>query len=179
MLLKSTVNVLQAEATARLSSGFLADLRISIYRALTEASWLYLAKLRSSTFTHALTAQAEQVSNGATIMLRLMANGFSMLAGIAVALVLSPGLTLAAVAAGILIALPMTYFDMRAYRIGTKSWQVMQSIYEQLARHFSGLKAARACRPRSAIGMTSTSSRATTPDRPHACPQFGRHRFHP
>jgi ATP-binding cassette subfamily C protein len=144
MLLKSTANVLQTEAIARLSNGFLADLRIHIYRALTDASWLHLAKLRSSTFTHALTAQAQQVSNGSSIMMRLMANGFSMLAGIAVALVLSPGLTLTAIAAGIFIALPMTYFDMRAYRIGRKSWQVMQRIYEQLARHFSGLKAARA-----------------------------------
>ena len=144
MLLRSCVNLLLNEATARLSSSFLSDLRVSIYRTLTDASWLYLARLRSSTFTHALTRQAEQVANGADVILRLMANVLSILAGAAVALVLSPGLTLAAAASAILIALPMTYFDFRAYRIGRKSWRLMQGIYEQLSRHFMGLKAARA-----------------------------------
>ena len=46
MLLKGAVSLIQSELNARLSSGFLVDLRVRTYRALTGASWLYLARLR-------------------------------------------------------------------------------------------------------------------------------------
>jgi ATP-binding cassette subfamily C protein len=75
--------------------------------------------------------------------MRLLMSGFSVIAGLVVALVVSPGLTLAALACAVLIVLPMSIFDLRAYRIGTRSWAAMQAIYEQLSRHFIGLKAAR------------------------------------
>ncbi len=143
MLARGLLNWLQTEITARLNNGFMVALRTEAYDAVTRANWLHLASRRASEFTHAMTAQTDEAAVGAALFMRLLTSAFSVMAGLAVALVISPWLTLAALACAVLIVLPMSYFDLRAYRIGTRGWAAMQGIYEQLSRHFAGLKAAR------------------------------------
>ena len=143
ILLRGILNWLLAQSGARLTSGLLSDLRIQTYDAITNAGWLHLSRQRSSTFTQALTTQSEQVAAGATLVLRLMAAAMSMLAGLLVAFAVAPRLAALALVAAVAIALPLMVFDLRAHRIGTQRWESMQAIFEQLARHFSGLKAAR------------------------------------
>jgi ATP-binding cassette, subfamily C, bacterial len=143
MFARGVLGWVQADVTARLTNGFMVAVRTETYDAVTRASWLHLASRRASEFTHAITTQADAVSEGAAQFMRLLTSAFSIVAGLAVALTLSPGLTLAALACAALIVLPMSVFDIRAYRIGSKGWAAMQAIYEQLSRHFLGLKAAR------------------------------------
>ncbi len=143
MLARGVLGWFQAEVTARLSTGFMVALRTEAYDAVTHANWLHLASRRASEFTHAMTSQTDEVSQGASLFMRMLTSAFSVMAGLAVALVIAPGLTLAALVCAVLIVLPMSYFDLRAYRIGTTGWAAMQAIYEQLSRHFIGLKAAR------------------------------------
>ena len=142
-LLRGTVLWFLADVMARLSNGFLVALRTSTIRALGEADWLHLLRRRTADQFHALTAQAERASDGAAILLRLITFAFSAAVGLAVALSTAPRLTVATLLAAAIIALPMTWFDLRAYRMGARVLDAMQALYEQLSRHLPGLKAAR------------------------------------
>jgi ATP-binding cassette subfamily C protein len=143
ILARGAFSWIQADCNARLCNGFLTALRIEVYNAMTGASWQHLATRRSSELSQAVTAQVDELATGATLFLQLIMSGLSMSAGVAVALIVAPGLTMAAVFFAFLIVLPMMVFDMRAYRYGARSWEAMQAIYEQLSRHLAGLKAAR------------------------------------
>jgi len=143
ILARGAFSWIQAECNARLCNGFLTALRTEIYNAMTSASWQHLATRRSSELSQAVTAQVDELATGATLFLQLIMSGLSMIAGVTVALIVAPWLTMAAVFFALLIVLPMMVFDLRAYRYGARSWKAMQAIYEQLSRHLAGLKAAR------------------------------------
>ena len=144
ILARGAFSWIQAECNARLCNGFLTALRTEIYNAMTGASWQHLATRRSSELSQAVTAQVEELATGATLFLQLIMSGLSMIAGVTVALIVAPWLTMAAVFFALLIVLPMMVFDLRAYRYGA----------QLLGSHASHLRAAVAAsgRPQGSTG---------------------------
>lgn len=133
-----------AMACARLEAGFVDHIRQRVYRALSRASWLHLLSSRQSDGTQALSMQAESAGTAVYLVVSLTASLTTIAAGLTVAGLAAPWLTLTVGTAALAMALPMVVFQRRAFRRGTAAWQAMQVLYASLAARMDGLKLAKA-----------------------------------
>ncbi|HEX3409481.1 MAG TPA: ABC transporter transmembrane domain-containing protein, partial [Candidatus Binataceae bacterium] len=120
------------------------DLRRRLYRAIAGADWLFITRSRLADFTHALTAELSRVAE--------CVSSWTMMAGdlvlgtiyLAVALVLSPAITLMVLAAGVLLALAMRGRTQRIEHRGAELARVTNQLYAATDEHLQSLKTARA-----------------------------------
>ena len=136
IIMRSLVSFAQSALTARFLSRLLHQTRMAAYEAISHAKWQYIAQHKASGFAHAIASQAERIASGAGSVLGLATSVIFVGVGIAVSLVVSPYLTGLIVALATLLALPMLWFDVRAYRLGQQAWKAMSRIFEQIANIF-------------------------------------------
>jgi ATP-binding cassette subfamily C protein len=143
MLVRATLGYAFSVASVQLETGFLDHVRRRLYRSFSRSSWLYLVSSRSSHDTHALTLQAERVGHAVYYALHLAASLLTICAGVAVAWLASPRLTLAVVGAATALALPLALFHGWAFERGAAALTAMQHLYEVLTARVDGLKLAK------------------------------------
>src|SRR5215469_6385302 len=103
ILMRAIILALRDTQLSRLRVDFLDGLRRATYRAIASASWLFLMRLRLSDILEALTAQTDRIGSGVYFFLRLPALLVLGAVQFAVALSLSPPLTLGVLAWGALL----------------------------------------------------------------------------
>lgn len=143
LAVRFAVNFATGYSMAQLTSRFHHAVRMHVYSAISGAGWPYLVRHKSAALSHAVTAQADHISGGAYFMLSLGAALISLAAGLAVAFLVSFRLTLAVIAVGVVLAVPMALFSRRSYRLAKQSWAQTARLYDRMARHFLGLKTAK------------------------------------
>lgn len=120
------------------------EMRRRLYRAIAGASWLFITRSRLADFTHALTAELTRVA-GCVSSWNLIA-GDLVLGSIylALALALSPPITLMVLVAGALLALAMRRKTRRIERHGADLARITNLLYAATDEHLQSLKTARA-----------------------------------
>ena len=120
------------------------DLRTRLFTSLSRSNWTYLASLRASDLNHALTADIDRVQT-ATMQLLFFIQALILIgAYAAVSALLSPIMTLIAVAIGVSILLGLRPLRRRARRFGEAFMQQRKAQFATVDDFLSGLKMVKA-----------------------------------
>ena len=133
----------QAILLHRLEETFVRTLRQQLYGAITEATWPFYIRHKSSDFTHALTSEMQRIRSAARSSLDLAVKLTVALIYVGLALYLSPLVTLLASVCGLgLVAL--IYPQMRlARRKGEAITEANRSLYAAIDEYLAGMKVAK------------------------------------
>lgn len=122
---------------------FVAGLRQRLYRAITNANWLFFCRNRSSDFTHVLTAEVERVGAATYLLLQLSAAVIVATVYALLALKLSATMTGLAFVCGGGLALLLKGKTRVTRRSGEELSHAMRSLYAAIAEHLGGMKTAK------------------------------------
>jgi len=133
----------QAALNLSLPHELVACLRRRLYRAITNANWLFLSRSRSSDFTHVLTAEVERVGAATYLLLQMFATTLVAIAYILFALKLSAAMTGLAFGCGCILILLLKGKTQVARTSGAKLSQAMKGLYAAITEHLGGMKTAK------------------------------------
>jgi ATP-binding cassette, subfamily C, bacterial len=140
MTLRSLFSRVEAVWTFRTVVGYEMALSRKLYQAITNADWLFLARRRSSDFTHALTGELSRVTGATHQFIGFLASMTLVLIYVALAFKLAWGTTLMVLAAGAIL-LFLSEGRMRAgYESGTALSESMSAVYSVSSEHLQNLK---------------------------------------
>lgn len=115
-------------------------LRERLYRSICNAEWLYISGERSTRFTHVLLGELDRVGAAVSALVSLLVGAGKVLAYTAVALVLSPAMTLLTAGCGAMLSLLL----LQQTRSGRTAGEAVSAAYEQLyaatGEHLAALK---------------------------------------
>jgi ATP-binding cassette subfamily C protein len=118
-------------------------LRRRLYRAITEANWLFVCRNRASDFTHALTSEIDRIGWATSVILQLAGDVVIGILYLTIAFALSAGMTALVLMSGALLAF---IFRGRTQAIEDTGEQVSastKSLYAATIEHLQSLKAAK------------------------------------
>ena len=127
-------------ASTSLYQGFVVNLRQRLYRAITDADWLFFSRHRGSTFTHVLTNELERVGGATSAFVSLLVKIILATIYLTLAFYLSYSMTLMVVACGLGLSLLL----LRQTRLGRQKGRAVSEAYEDLysaiSEHLAGMK---------------------------------------
>ena len=130
----------QSIAATSLYQGFVVQLRQRLYRAITDADWLFFSRHRSSTFTHVLTNELQRVGGATSAFVSLLVKVILAAVYLSLALFLSFTMTLMVIACGLVLSLLL----LRRTRLGREKGKAVSEAYEDLysaiSEHLAGMK---------------------------------------
>ena len=133
----------QAILLHRLEETFVRTLRQQLYGAITDATWPFFIRHKSSDFTHALTSEMRRLRSAARSALELAVKLMVALVYVGLALYLSPLVTLLAFACGLALV-ALIYPQMRlARRKGEAITKANRSLYAAIGEYLAGMKVAK------------------------------------
>ncbi|HEY0015027.1 MAG TPA: ABC transporter ATP-binding protein [Longimicrobium sp.] len=125
-------NVMALEATL--------EARIRLYRAITRARWLPLARARGSDLLSALTGESDRVGTAASYLLSLLVGALISLVYLALALRVSPVLTAVAVGCGAVLLVTQRRYRAAARRTGKGLSEARAEVLSAATEHLGALK---------------------------------------
>ena len=141
MVLRAVIGYSYNTVSARLQFGFLHELRSSTHRAVTRASWPFLAKLDGGVLNHSLSIQTENAAYGVNALARLASSIFAVAISLLAALAIDARFTLIVMGLALIVALPILAFDFRAYRLSERSASVLEDLFKRFRHQLDDLKA--------------------------------------
>ncbi|WP_372053345.1 ABC transporter ATP-binding protein (plasmid) [Tistrella mobilis] len=120
-----------------------AQLRADLFRAAARAPWRVLASEPRGHLLGLLTSEVDRIVNGTVMLLRLPALGVMALAQITVAALISPTLTLAALAIGGLSGLAVRRRSKSSFAQGTRQTGLHAAASREVRDFLDGLKPAK------------------------------------
>jgi ATP-binding cassette, subfamily C, bacterial len=114
--------------------------RTRLYRAVTEARWIPLARLRGSDLLAALTTEAERVGAAAGYLASLLVRALLSAAYLALALRVSPGLTALALACGAVLLALLRGQRVAARRAGEEGSRATEALVAAASEHLGAVK---------------------------------------
>lgn len=133
----------QSTLNYTLEHDFVAFLRQWLYKAITNANWLFFSRSRSSDFMHVLTSELDRVSEATDHLLRLVATTLVAITYMVFALRLSPMMTGIAFACGGGLMLLLRGKTLVARLAGDGLSKAMSSLYAAVSEHVGGMKTAK------------------------------------
>ncbi len=134
----------QSIAIHTIVQDFELDLRVRLYRAIANASWLHICRSRSSDFTHVLTEEVNRSGAAAYQSFLLLGDAIIMALYIAIALKLSAPMTALVLASAGLLAATMRAPTRAIEESGRELSKKAASFYAAATEHLQNLKTARA-----------------------------------
>lgn len=134
------LNRLQTLRTSDIEFQFAAHLRKQLYMAITNSNWLFLSKMKSSNFAHALTNEIERISVGTGQFLSLISSIMILIVYIIFALKLAGILTGIIFIVGICILLVLRRMVSKSRSSGQKITTTTQDLYSSILQHLDGMK---------------------------------------
>ncbi|MBW7476741.1 ABC transporter ATP-binding protein/permease [Paenibacillus oenotherae] len=135
-LLARKQNIMNSE----IQQSFIRYLRVSTYKSLLQADWLFYLQKRRSDISHIMTSELARVSQGSTLALRLATTFVFTMIQVAFALLVSVQLTVLVMASGLLLAVFSRKFLKNAKKIGDQTTELSQHYYAGITDHFNGIK---------------------------------------
>jgi len=126
--------------STRIQQGFIRELRMETYRSLLLAEWPFFLRRRKSDFQHMLTSELARVSQGTMLFMQFTASAIFTLIQIALALWLSPIVTMLVLLCGAVVALFARKFVRHAKRLGERTTTLSQDFYFGINDQLSGMK---------------------------------------
>ena len=142
--LRAVLGHFQTIATYNVTEYFELELRRRLYRAITNASWLFVSRMRASDFTHALTAELNRVGVGAYALELLVADLAINLLYLFIAFKLSAPMTALVLGCGLLMAIIFRRRTRAVEEGGAKLSNTSQSLYAGTIEHLQNLKTTKA-----------------------------------
>lgn len=150
-----TLNALVMVATALLSryqsivepriyETFILKQRLRLFEALTAARWSYAVNERASNNLHLLTSEVNRLGDAAERIVSLVTRVLRVLVHLAVALILSPLLTLLVAASGVVLVVISQPLVRLARARGKEVSATYRDLYRAINEHLSGLKTIKA-----------------------------------
>ena len=129
--------------TARLHVGYADHLRLSLYRALSEARWSVTGTLRSADIENVLTSGIDRVQSGVWALILLVQALVLFVVYLTLSALASPSLTLLVGSAGLALLLALRGQRRRAAALGAQLTEDRQACFRELSTLVSGLKVAK------------------------------------
>jgi ATP-binding cassette subfamily C protein len=127
----------------QVETGFTSFLRERFYRAMVRADWLFLSRQRASDLTQTLMGELRAVGGVTQTLLNLAASLATTAARVAVALWLSPLITLFALASGAALAWGLRKLRARVMALGESTRAMNAEMAAAVTEHLAGLKIAK------------------------------------
>jgi ATP-binding cassette subfamily C protein len=145
MALRSLFGRAQSVRTMATVLKFEMALSQRLYRAIVDAEWLFLTRSRSSSFTHALTAEMSRVNGATYLFIGSLSSSTLAAVYIALAFKLSAGTTLLVLGAGALLLLISRRWMLAAHESGAALSDNMAAVYAAATEHLQNLKTIKTC----------------------------------
>jgi ATP-binding cassette subfamily C protein len=118
-------------------------MRQRLYRAISNANWLALSRMRSSDLTHALTAEIDRVEIATFEALSLASTGLLFLLYLAIALAISARMTALVLACGVALVALLRGRVAALRGAGLQLSERTKGLYSATLEHLQSLKAAK------------------------------------
>ena len=122
---------------------YCSHLRTDLYKNLSYANWGYLGQSTLSRYSHALTAQVNELGQSLWRVQGLFSSVITGSVGLFVSLMISPKLTFIALGVAAILGVAVIPFDRRIRKLSAQSNTQQGQLYEQFAQHIDGLKVAK------------------------------------
>ncbi|MCC7551745.1 MAG: ABC transporter ATP-binding protein/permease [Methanobacterium sp.] len=130
----------QSIKTSEIQYQFAAHLRKRLYNAITNSSWLFFSRVKSSNLTHALTNEIDRISTGTGQFLTLLAGIMILVVYIIFALELAGIFTGVIFAVGVAILLILRKRAGRSRSSGEEITTTTRDLYYSIIQHLDGMK---------------------------------------
>ncbi len=134
------LNRFQILRTSNIEFQFATHLRKQLYKAITNSNWLFLSKMKSSNYAHALTNEIERISTGTGQFLSLLSSIMILIVYIIFALKLAGILTGIIFIVGISILLILRKMVSKSRSSGQEITTTTQDLYSSILQHLDGMK---------------------------------------
>lgn len=134
----------QSVAIYAVEQEFELDLRVRLYRAVANASWLHVCRSRASDFTHVLTDEVGRSGLAAAQSMTLLGDAILTSLYVAIALKLSAAMTALVLASAGLLAVMMRGPTRAIEETGRELSKTAAAFYAATIEHLQNLKTARA-----------------------------------
>lgn len=118
LALRAAVQMEQARVAARLETEVVRDLRVRIFSAVIGLPWSRFTRERPAALMHAVGPQVDDVHSALLLFVQISAQGSTALAAVAVAALLSPGITAVVCGMGVLLFAAARVLRMPGRRAG-------------------------------------------------------------
>ena len=118
-------------------------LRLRLYRALGRAKWEFVARHRMSTFVQMLTSELDRIGTAAHDLVELAVTAVVVAVYVAIALRLSPTITVLTLASGGLLALALRRRVGDSHRLGGQMTAARGRLHSAVTEHLNALKTAK------------------------------------
>lgn len=133
----------QSILDVQIQQGFVCFLRNRLYRTLTYADWLFIAREKSSHITHTLTADIQRVGQGTFLFMQFTGSIAMVLFNLAAAFLLSVTLTGAALAFGLFMFIFLKPLSRAAFDTGKAARKLKRGLLGSVMEHLTGMKTAK------------------------------------
>ena len=143
IVLRTVVLTARDIVLARLRLDFVGALRRRVYKAIADASWSFLMRQRLAEFLEALTSQIERISGGTYFFLQLPAMIVLAAVQVAVAVTLSPLLTIGVLCWSVLLLILLQRRYGSRYREGVELDDAHRATFIEISDFLHALKLAK------------------------------------
>ncbi len=130
----------QTLKTSQIQYEFAAHLRKRLYTAITNSSWTYFSRMKSSNFAHALTNEIDRISVGTGQFLTFISGIMILVVYIIFALELAGLFTGVIFAVGVAILLLLRRRASRSRSTGEEITTTTRDLYYSIMQHLDGMK---------------------------------------
>jgi len=134
----------QTVFNTRVVNDFVNGLRTKLYQDIANTSWSFFCRSRASDFTHVLTSEIDRISIATHFLLVLIADAALATVYIALALRLSPMMTLIVFASGGALIFLLSGRTEVARRKGEELSTATNELYAAAIEHLGGIKTVKA-----------------------------------
>jgi ATP-binding cassette subfamily C protein len=143
MVVQAGLRVARDVLNTQIETAFTCFLRERLYQAMVGADWLFFTRRRSSDIVQVLTEELQRVGFGTQQLLALLGLVGLAVVQVALALSISPALTVLALACGAAMALALRPLGRRAHALGRISQQKRAEMAAAVTEHLGGMKLAK------------------------------------
>ena len=143
IVLRTVVVTVRDIALARLRLDFVDALRRQIYKAIADASWSFLMRQRLAGFLQALTSQVDRIGGGTYFFLQLPAMIVLAVVQVAIAIALSPLLTIGMLCWGVLLLILLQWRYGNRYQEGIELDHADRATFVEISDFLHALKLAK------------------------------------
>jgi ATP-binding cassette subfamily C protein len=143
MAMQASLRLYLDVLNTRIETSLTCFLRERFYRAMVGADWLFFTRQRSSDIVQVLTEELQRVGFGTQQLLALLGLVGLATVQVALALSLSPLLTVLALACGVAVALGLRPLGRRAHELGRISQEKRGEMAAAVTEHLGGMKIAK------------------------------------
>ncbi|MCJ7681105.1 MAG: ABC transporter ATP-binding protein/permease, partial [Candidatus Aminicenantes bacterium] len=128
---------------SRLVQEFVKDMRDRLYQILSHLDWLSFIREKSSDAIHIVTMDLERTAYGAQMSVRMLGQIILAVFYIAAAFIVSPPMTLFALACGLILLLLLLPLNRRAHKLGESLRSAREGLFSTIKDNLDGMKIAK------------------------------------